>query len=267
MRNRAGILLFIAAAYISTTSAFSQTPPAAKATFEVAAIKSGDPNNRQSGVHYQAGGRVANTNATVKALIAFTYGLPQDQIVTGEKWLDTDEYHIDAKPDSDSPIPSGEAGYLQVRGMFQSLLTDRFKVKVHRETREEAVYNLMLARGGSKLKEADGIGPGVRIRAGHFIATALPASAVAQLLSQQLGRPVMDKTGLNGRYNFELTYTPDALQGDPFGPATRDAPPPPDDNAPSIFTALQEQLGLRLESTRGPVDVLIVDHAEKPDEN
>jgi uncharacterized protein (TIGR03435 family) len=245
----------------------SQTTPTGKARFEVAAIKPGDSNNSQSGIHWQAGGRVANTNTTVKQLAAFAYGLPKEQILGGEKWLNTDEYSIEAKPDSDSPIPSGEAGYLKLKVLFQSLLEDRFKFKAHRETREGAIYNLVSGRDRT-LKEADAnTGPSLRTRAGHFIGTAVPIFALAQILSQQLSRPVIDKTGLSGKYNFELTYTLDTLQGDPFGPLTRFSPPPPDDNSPSIFTALEEQLGLRLVATRGPVEVLVIDHAEKPDAN
>jgi uncharacterized protein (TIGR03435 family) len=266
MQHRAGILSVISAVLFTTAiCARSQTAPPSRDSFEVAAIKPGDPNRRQSGVHWQAGGRVANTNATVKALIAFAYGLPEEQILGGEKWLSSDEYSIEAKPDS--PIPSGEAGYLQLRTLFQTLLNDRFKVRVHRETREGTLYNLVLARS-SKLKAADAnTGPGLRTRAGHFIGTAVPISALAQILSQQLARPVVDKTGLNGKYDFELTYTLDALQSDPFGPITRNSPSAPDNNSPSIFTALEEQLGLRLQSTKGPVEVLVIEHAEKPSEN
>ena len=259
MRYRVGILAFLA--LLIAGSALSQ------ASFEVAAIKPGDPNNRQSGVHWAAGGRVANTNATVKALIAFAYGLPEEQILGGEKWVSSDEYSIVAKPDSDSPIPSGDAGYLKMKTLFQQLLGSRFKLKVHSETRQVAVYNLILAKSG-KLREADSrSGSSLPTRAGHFIGTAVPIWALAQVLSQQLARPVTDKTGLSGKYNFDLTYAVDPLQGDPFGPLTRYSPSPSDDNSPSIFTALEEQLGLRLESTRGPLQVIIIDRAEKPEAN
>jgi uncharacterized protein (TIGR03435 family) len=259
MRHPVGIFAFTG--LLIASSALSQ------ASFEVAAIKPGDPNNRQSGVHWQTGGRVANTNATVKTLIAFAYGLPEEQILGGQKWISSEEYSIVAKPDSDSPIPSGEPGYIHVKTLFQNLLSDRFKVKVHNETRQGAVYNLTLM-GSGKLKEADSnTGPSLRTRAGHFIGTAVPVWALAQILSQQLARPVTDKTGLTGRYNFDLTYTLDPLQADAFGPPTRNSPSPPDDNSPSIFTALEDQLGLRLESTRGPIEVLIIDHVERPTEN
>jgi uncharacterized protein (TIGR03435 family) len=129
------------------------------------------------------------------------------------------------------------------------------------------VYNLVLGRR-SKLKAADpDTGPSLRTRAGHFIGTGVPMLALTQILSQQLARPVIDRTGLDGKYNFELMYALDPLQSDPFGPPTRNSPSRPDDNSPSIFTALEEQLGLRLESARGPIEVLVVDHAEKPSEN
>jgi uncharacterized protein (TIGR03435 family) len=266
MRHHAGMLALIAAVFFNNAvSAQSQIVSPSKDSFEVAAIKPGDPNNRQSGVHWQAGGRVANTNASVKSLIAFAYGLPEEQVLGGDKWLDSEEYSIAAKPDS--PIQSGEAGYLQMRALFQALLADRFKVKIHNETREGAVYNLVIAKSG-KLKEADtNTGPALRTRTGHFIGTSVPIFALTQILSQQLARPVIDKTGLTGKYNFDLIYALDPLGDNPFGPVTHDSPSPPDDNSPSIFTAIEEQLGLRLQSTKGPLEVVVIDHAERPDAN
>ena len=266
MHHRAGTLvLIVAVLFANSVCGQSQTVSAPKDSFEVAAIKPGDPNNRQSGVHWQAGGRVANTNATVKSLIAFAYALPEEQVLGGDKWLDSDEYSIAAKPDS--PIRSGEAGYLQMKALFQALLADRFKVRVHNETREGAVYNLVILKNG-RLKEADAnSGSGLRTRMGHFIGTGVPIFALTQIISQQLARPVIDKTGLTGKYNFDLTYALDPLEGNPFGPVTRDSPSPPDYNSPSIFTAIEEQLGLRLQSTKGPVEVVVIDHAEKPDAN
>jgi uncharacterized protein (TIGR03435 family) len=132
------------------------------------------------------------------------------------------------------------------------------------------MFELGIVKGGAKLKEVDATGatPRMQVALGHFIGTAQPITQLVRNLSQRLGRPVIDKTDLKGRYDFELIYTPDPGQK-PAGqqPLPSSAPPPPDPNGPSIFAALEEQLGLKLQSTRGPVRVLVVDHAEKPSEN
>ena len=140
----------------------------------------------------------------------------------------------------------------------------------HHETREEQIYELMIDKGGSKMKEAvntandspKGIQGGGK---GELIGMAAPMALLAVVFSQQLGHSVIDKTGLNGKYDFTLKWTPDPSVGPP--PAGAPGGPPPDPNGPSLFTAVQEQLGLKLQSTRGPVDILLIDHVEKPSEN
>jgi uncharacterized protein (TIGR03435 family) len=248
--------------------AFAQQAP--RPSFEVASIKPGDPTSRQFGFGVRPG-RFIVTNATLKMMVGFAYDVRDHQISGGPKWLDSDRFSIEAKPNSATPIPAGPEGMGQTRLLLQSLLADRFKLTLHRETKEEQVYELVVAKGGPKLKEnalpdATGRQGLFSTGRGQMTGTAVPIS-VLSILSGQLGRSVIDKTGLTGKYDFTLTYTPEQGQGGAFGPPGPDAPPPPDPNGPSIFTALQEQLGLRLESAKGPVDILVVDHAEKPDAN
>jgi uncharacterized protein (TIGR03435 family) len=249
--------------------AFAQQTP--RPSFEVASIKPGDPSSRQIGIGVRPG-RFIVTNAPLKMMVGFAYDVRDHQISGGPKWLESDRFSIEAKPNNATPIPAGPEGMGQMRLMLQSLLEDRFKLALHRETKEEQVYELVVAKGGPKLKENSLPDAAGRVGLfgtgrGQITSTAMPISALANFLSQQLGRSVIDKTGLGDKYNFTLTYTPEPGQGGAFGPPGPDAPPPPDPNGPSIFTALQEQLGLRLESAKGPVDILVIDHAEKPDAN
>jgi uncharacterized protein (TIGR03435 family) len=238
-------------------------------SFEVASVKPGDPNERRVSILMTPGGRFTTTNASLKMLIGFAYDVRNHQISGGPNWLDSEKYNIEAKPDNTVTIAPGPAGAPQIRLMTQSLLADRFKLTLHRETKEEPVYELLVAKGGPKLKEATetakGAQQGLRTGRGEINGMAAPLSLLAQMLSQQLGRSVIDKTGLTAKYDFTLTWTPELGQ---FPGGDRpDAPPPPDPNGPSLFTAVQEELGLRLESTKGPVEILVIDHAEKASEN
>jgi uncharacterized protein (TIGR03435 family) len=246
--------------------AFAQQPD--RPSYEVASVKPGDPNDRQVRVAGQ-GGRFTVANASLKMLIGLAYGVQDHQISGGPNWLDSEKYNIEAKIDSAAVTAPGPDSAGRMLLMIQSLLGERFKLTVHRESKEEQVYELVVAKGGSKLKEADTGKQGRGARRpgrGQLTSMGAPISSLVNALSQQLGRSVIDKTGLTGGYDFELKWTPDpgetaGLFGGP------DAPPPPDPNGPSIFTALQEQLGLRLESAEGPVEILVIDHAEKPDAN
>lgn len=259
--------LLLAGSLVPRWIAFAQQQP--RPAFEVASIKPGDPNDQRVGIHLQPGGRFTTTNATLKILIAFAYDLQTHQISGGPKWLETDNFNIEAKADSTIPISITSEGGTQIRLTLQSLLAERFKLSVHRENKEGPVYELVVAKGGPKLKRVE---PNVEIPRlqlgwGRLTGTAVPVSLVARSLSQRLGRTVIDKTGLSDTYDFDLSYTPDPSQAAGFGPSGPDALPPPDPNGPSIFTAVQEQLGLKLESGKGPVEVLVIEHAEKPDAN
>jgi uncharacterized protein (TIGR03435 family) len=158
--------------------------------------------------------------------------------------------------------------------MLQSLLADRFQLTVHRETKELPIYTLVIAKGGPKLREAKPGDPGAGDMKGSQIsgdltAQAVPIATLVQSLTQMLGHPVSDKTELKGVYDFKLQFTPDDRLQPPSGapPNFRFPLPPADSNAPSLFDALQEQLGLKLESGKGPAEVMVIDHVERPSEN
>jgi uncharacterized protein (TIGR03435 family) len=266
---RLGFAVVVTLAISLAPTLFSQASEQ-KPSFEAASIKPGDAYDGRIGIRIKAGGRLSTTNTPLKMLINYAYDA-NNQIVGGSPWLDSETFNIEAKADSTTPFPTGSDGVERMRLMLQSLLAERFKLAVHWDTKEEQVYELGIAKGGPKLKEVDANNTGaarMQVALGHFVGTAQPISQLVRNLSQRLGRPVIDKTALTGRYDFELTYTPDPGQmpagGQPLPPG---APPLPDPNGPSIFAALEEHLGLKLQSTKGPVRVLAIDHAEKPDAN
>jgi len=230
--------------------AFAQPTP--RPSFEVASVKPSGPND-QLMYRLQPGGRYIATGLTLKVLIANAYGVPEFRISGGPGWRDSDKYNIEAKVGI--PLPPWPDSNKQLSLMFQSLLEDRFKLALHRDTGEETVYELVVAKGGAKLTTAKADeSPGFDMGPGRIRSMAVPLEYLATNLAYVLGRTVIDKTGLAGKHSYTVTYTPD------------DAPPA-DANSPSIFTALQEQLGLKLESAKGPVELLVIDHAEKPDAN
>jgi uncharacterized protein (TIGR03435 family) len=230
--------------------AFAQEQP--RLSFEVASVKPSGPND-QLMYRLLPGGRYIANGLTLKMLIGNAYGVPEFRISGGPGWRDSDKYNIEAKVGI--PLPPWPDSNKQLSLMLQSLLEDRFKLAFHRETREETMYELVVARGGAKLTQAKADeSPGFGMEPGGIRSMAVPLEYLAANLAYVLGRTVIDKTGLAGKYSYTVTYTPD------------DAPPA-DANGPSIFTALQEQLGLKLESTKGPVELLVIDHAEKPDAN
>jgi uncharacterized protein (TIGR03435 family) len=252
--------------------------------FDVVSVK---PNKSDSGmvrIMAKPDGYSAS-NVSLKMLIQSAYGIRQDLISGAPSWADSARFDIDAKvagPDVDALQKLSPE---QRRLLLQPLLADRFKLKIHTETKQLPVYEIVLAKGGSKLKEAtagdtyangikgpDGVGRGgmMRFGPGQLTAQAVPLTSLANMLSQQLHRTVLDKTGLTGKYDLELTWTPDH-GGDPMfkGPdgSPQRADAAPDSSGPSIFTALQEQLGLRLQSSKGPVETIAIDHVEMPSEN
>lgn len=265
-------------AAIALLLAQAATQPAApKPSFEVATIKKNttvDANGR-GGVG--PGGLFRLVNVPVRMMIAIAYRSgPQlfpSQIVGGPEWLN-ESYDISAKVGSDlQGKPQSELLRAQPL-LLQSLLEDRFKLKVHRETRELQRYALVRANKngalGPRLRPSrldcsvDFTQCSVRASQGQFASGSSPLiSLVNYLASAVVQTVVVDRTGLEGRYEISLEWTPDRV---PL-PLAGGVPPPPASDAPSIFAALQEQLGLKLEPERGPVDVLVIDHVERPAEN
>jgi uncharacterized protein (TIGR03435 family) len=203
------------------------------------------------------------------------YGIPQPRILGGPKWLDSQRFDIQAKMESAAAqrlnALSRDQRRAEMQAMFQQLLADRFKLAVHWETRELPVYALVVAKGGPILHESknapgeSGTSAGTgQLSAKGFTLTEF-AETLTQELSSELGRVVIDKTGIQGRYDLALKWTPES--GMDAATSGANGSPSPSDAGPSIFTAFKEQVGLKLESARGPVKVLVIDHVEMPTEN
>ena len=247
-------------------SAFSQT----RLEFEAASIKPSDPDNFRTSFDPGAKvGRFVATGASLKLLVGYAWNKQMTQISGGPKWLDSDRFDIEAtKGNIDVPSPASLAQrpmYWQNRAMLQSLLEERFHLVVHNEIKQEPVYELVPVKSGPRLKDATvDETPRQQVSRGQITAAATDVSQLAMLLAGLLNRPVIDKTGLTGRYDFTLTYAYDASRMGTVGP---DADPAAAPDTPSVFTALEEQLGLSLKSARGPVEFLVIDRADKPDAN
>ena len=258
------------------------------ATFEVASVKANKSGESNGNMRALPGGRVAATNMPVRPLITFAYMVAGYQLIGGPGWLASDRYDFIAKLEEGSanavqPFIPGSTTPNAMQLALRNLLVERFKLRTHRETREMDIYALVMARPGG------GPGPGLKPTTqdcskpvepprpgapapgapgqpfcgisgtpGRVRFGGLPASSFATALSGPAGRMVVDRTGMTGSWDFELTFAPENRAPDA---------PPADPNAPSFFTAIQEQLGLKLESTKGPVEVLVIDSVERPVED
>jgi len=252
-------------------------------TFEVASIKPSNGGDHRL-IRFVPGGGVQMTGMTLKFLIAFAYDVQDFQISSGPGWINSDRFDIVAKsergssesaPDDFNKMTNEQAKTVQeqMRQKLQALLAGRFQLTLHHETKQQPVYALAIGKNGSKLQESHSKQDArhMMMGRGNFDGEGVPLEMLTSALSRQLGRPVLDRTGLKGNFDFKLQWTPDPGQsaGQFAGPPPpgAEAPPPPDPNGPSIFTAIQEQLGLRLESQKGPVDLIVIDRVEKPSEN
>lgn len=213
----------------------------------------------------------------VRYLIQSAYGVRDFQVRGGPKWIGSTQYDIAVKMAS----PAGaekSIGELtdserrtkgnQLKAMLQTLLAARFQLKVHRETKQSPVLLLNVMKGGSRIKEQSGdISGGLNVGTGFLAGERTGISFLVQALSQITGRPVVDQTGMTGKYNFELKWTPDqSAPNNVMGELVQSAGAP-DPDRPPLFAALQEQLGLRLSSGRGPVEMVVVDRVEQPAAN
>jgi len=257
-------------------------------SYEVASIKPEKSGSMMFRVLNTPDGFSATT--TVQMLIRVAYGVEDNQISGAPGWVSSEKYDVEAKMDPDTADKLKKLGEAQTeparRHMLQTVLADRLKLATHRETKELPIYSLVVAKGGLKLHEAkpgdtypNGIKgmdgrpapPGahvMRMGRGELTGQGIAMEQVAHLLTQQTGRTVVDNTGLKGNYDFTLHWTPDQNAPAFNGPGGGG----PDsttssESGPSIFTAIQEQLGLKLESQKGPVEILVIDHVEKPSEN
>jgi uncharacterized protein (TIGR03435 family) len=267
---RIGLLSVVAVGMVVTLSAQTARP-----TFEVASVRRNASGSGGSSFNARPGGAFVATNVRLAELILFAYNLRDSQLTGGPAWMRADRFDIAARALNDQPLA-------QVKLMLQVLLEDRFRLMVRWEQHETRVYALVLARSdrrlGVDLRQADpdcltgtaqppaprspSREPGSLVRDGDISrGTCIPLLLLAVNLSGRLGSEVADKTGLTGLWDFDLTFAEQSLVPADAGTSVDPGV------APSLFTALQEQLGLKLESTRGPVDVLLIDSVQQPTEN
>jgi len=260
--------------------------------FEVATIKlSKIDDDRLTRMRLNADG-ISIRGVPMKILIRESFGVEDDRILGEPNWVKS-RYDIEAKVDAEDAPKLKNLKIDQRLAMLLPLLQDRFNLKYHHETRELPVYALVVAKGGVKMKpgapddspksdspskpdeptvkEKPRMGHSLMMNGrGHVESTGTTTTMLVHILSSQLGRTVEDKTGLNGNYDYTLQWTPDDA-GVPMGGGGADAPgkgdSSPDAGGPSLFTALQEQLGLKLEATKSTVDVIVIDHIDLPSEN
>jgi uncharacterized protein (TIGR03435 family) len=289
----------LVAALLSSV-AVAQQPPAnrspAPPAFEVASVRENKSGESSAQIQPGAGGRFTATNMPLRGLITFAYQVRPFQIEGAPDWTGAARYDIVAKADREFPPPglgpTAEPPLAML--MLRTLLVDRFMLASHFDMREAPIYTLSLARADGRLgpqlttsttdcaairKQAmgrnglaqppptagDRIQCGLRMSAARMELGAAPIATLAEGLSTMVQRPVIDRTGLMGNYDALLTFQAEALPG--FGGGASPPPPAGDSNAPSLFTALQEQLGLKLEPARGPVQMLVIDRIERPVED
>ena len=247
------------------TSSGPEQSAAGGLRFAAAVIKPGQPSPKGSGFFIE-GRRLDVIDTKLEHVIAFAYGLQRDQIVGAPDWMDKEQFDITAVAEGEAPPTVA-----QWKEMVQNLLADRFALLFHHDQKVLPVLLLTVSKGGPKLKPsaADPGAPPMVFFPGKW-GTLVGRNArigdfVNQIQSSVLDRPVIDETGLTGRYDFTLKWTPDESQ---FSRVDERIPPPTDpDAAPPLFTAMQEQLGLKFESTKAPADVIVIDRMEKPSSN
>jgi uncharacterized protein (TIGR03435 family) len=226
--------------FFLATCAFAQQP-----AFEAATIKPSKAQPGRSATHARTG-MIVLTGKTLKGLICSAYDVKDFQVSGGPKWMDDDRYDVNAKAD-------GAANGKQLAMMLQTLLADRFQLAIHHEQKVGPAYALVLAKSGMKIKPVEGAaGTNSQGGKGQLTVTGMPMHEFADLLARELKTPVVDLTETTGAYDFKLEWSTDG-----------DA----NDDQSTLFAALQAQLGLKLESRKLPIDLIVVDKAEKPSEN
>lgn len=264
----AGGILAIAAGYAAGALSFAQTT---RPTADVVSIRS-SKSDESWFWNVTPGGRIVCRNCTLRRLIVQAYRVQEYQVFGAPAWVSKDQFDIEAKPDT-TWNPTDE----QSRQMLRSVLEDRFRLRLRMETRNGPVYALVVvktgpprspdqpstAATGPPLDPNGPMPPGaIRMASGNVSGKAIPMPLLARFLGQTLGRPVIDKTGLPSRYDIDVRWTPESVPLDlPAGA------PAPELDGPSLFTALQEQVGLKLESTTGQVQRLVIEDVDQPSEN
>lgn len=262
--------------------------------YEVASIKPAKSGSRGSTMRATPDGFTA-TNMSLMTLFLSAFGVQRYQIAGAPSWVDSYRYDVDAKmeglvADALQKLNQYERTIARQQ-MMEALLVDRFNLKIHRESKDLPVYMLVIAKNGSKLQEAKpdeptstgpgggGFGKGSMTmttggkggpRSQILTGQAIPIASLTRILPGVLERPVLDKTGLTSLYDIKLEWWPDdsETQGAPGGASSGQTPAPPSNpGGPDLFTAIQQQLGLKLESGKGPVEIIVIDHVERPTGN
>jgi bla regulator protein blaR1 len=224
----------------------AQTPQ-----FEVASVKPTATKDGSLTFDFPPGGRFTARNLTVQMLLRIAYELQDYQISGGPAWITSAGFDIQASSGT------GELPREQVRKMVQALLADRFHLALHRETRQLPIYTLVVGKTRPKLQAGDSSAPSsYSVKMGQLSTRKMSMATLANILASDVKRPVSDETGLKGEFAFTLLWTTGLGESD-VGQSSR----------PSLFTAVEEQLGLKLESGKGPVEVFVIDRVEKPSEN
>lgn len=215
--------------------------------FEVASVKPQAPGDTRGSIGPSPGAFIAN-GIPLKILIEIAYHVKDFQISGGPDWIETDHYDVSAKAPAGF-IPTAQ----QMQPMLQALLEDRFRLKLHRETRELPAFALVVGKGGPKLTASAFADSRISVGHGIFTGQKIDMAGLADALAMDSDRTIVDRTGLAGQFDVTLKWNPDATDSDPA--------------AVSLFTAIQEQLGLKLEATKAPVEVLVIDSVQKATEN
>jgi len=277
------------AAIVLVAMPFVPQPQTQKPAFEVASVKPNGSGDVRARMEIQPGGRFTATNVSLRMLITNAYQLFNYQIAKGPDWVEKDRWDVAAKAE-EGTVRTSVARYpgapSETQVLLQALIEDRYKLKAHKETRNLPVYNLVVSKGGVKMKLSDNQTPpapqenaevphpywggaiphgNVMLGPSNIHATGITAAALAQSLSLALGRQVLNRTMQKGLYDISLEWTPDISQPMDIYDPTQPFPRYP--NAPSIYTAIEEQLGLRLVSAKGAVEVLVIDSVQKPTVN
>ena len=236
----------------------------ARLVFEVATIKLSPPDAQGKSFTVRPG-QIQITNRSLAELIGLAYNLHPSQVIAATGWMETERYHIAGKPEA-----AGEPNFDQLRQILRNLLGERFNLKFHMEERELPVYTVAMGKTGQhKLTTTDSRGalPSGDFRgAGVFIArNSTIADLAAVFQARVLDRPVVDRTGIAGRFDFTLQWRPDDSQFD--GRAANMPKPPNVDDLPDLFTAFHDQLGLKIEAKKAPTNVFVIDSVQRPSEN
>jgi uncharacterized protein (TIGR03435 family) len=237
-----------------------------RAAFDVVSVKPAAQDTPLA-MRLQPGGRYIASGITAKSLIANAYGLPEDRIAGGPRWLDTDKFVVEGK--ATGPLPPWPESNDMVSQMLQSMLENRFRFRGHREDRETSVYDLVIANGGMKIQpSASAASPlfSVDREKGVIRSRGVTIQYLANNLLSVLGRPVIDKTGLSGNYEYTMMFSPIPRPASAYDSGVSGTEAESSDRR-SIFSVLQDQLGLRLEAVHGTVQIMAVDSIGKPGDN